>query len=100
MFLTFSCIGYAMPFILCGMICCCLPCIIHILGVREDMNGVRGATEESINALPNYKFKLKRTRSSSRGDSSSGVEVGGYLDAVTEQERAISVDAPLSYTLI
>ncbi|KAL9993139.1 hypothetical protein Hdeb2414_s1070g00978021 [Helianthus debilis subsp. tardiflorus] len=24
-FLTFSCIGYAMPFILCGMICCCLP---------------------------------------------------------------------------
>nr|GEU86372.1 E3 ubiquitin-protein ligase At1g63170-like [Tanacetum cinerariifolium] len=28
-----------MPFILCGMICCCLPCIISILGVHEDMSG-------------------------------------------------------------
>ncbi|XP_027072780.1 E3 ubiquitin-protein ligase At1g63170-like [Coffea arabica] len=89
-FLTFSCIGYAMPFILCGMICCCLPCIIHILGVREDMNGVRGATEESINALPKYKFNLKRNRSSSSGDSSSGFEEGGFLAAGTEKERAIS----------
>ena len=31
-FLTFSCIGYAMPFILCATICCCLPCIISLLG--------------------------------------------------------------------
>ncbi|CAH1426406.1 unnamed protein product [Lactuca virosa] len=61
-FLTFSCIGYAMPFILCGMICCCLPCIISILGVREDMNQMRGAS----------------------------VDEGGILAAGTEKERVIS----------
>ncbi|KAL3532408.1 hypothetical protein ACH5RR_005929 [Cinchona calisaya] len=89
-FLTFSCIGYAMPFILCGMICCCLPCIIHILGVREDMNGIKGATEESINALPKHKFKLKRSQSGSSTDNGSGFEEGGFLAAGTEKERAIS----------
>ncbi|KAL3535789.1 hypothetical protein ACH5RR_004250 [Cinchona calisaya] len=89
-FLTFSCIGYAMPFILCGMICCCLPCIIHILGVREDMNGMKGATEESINALPRHKFKLKRDQSGSSSGSGSGFEEGGFLAAGTEKERAIS----------
>ncbi|KAL3727584.1 hypothetical protein ACJRO7_032337 [Eucalyptus globulus] len=34
-FLTFSCIGYAMPFILCATICCCLPCI---MSVKQDLN--------------------------------------------------------------
>nr|KAJ0202503.1 hypothetical protein LSAT_V11C500234730 [Lactuca sativa] len=43
-FLAISCIGYAMPFILCGMICCCFPCIVFILGIREDMNQIIGAT--------------------------------------------------------
>lgn len=89
-YLTFSCIGYAMPFILCAMICCCLPCIISILGVREDMNGVRGASEESINALPTHKFKLKKTGSSSSGESGSDTENGGVVGEGTEKERAIS----------
>nr|GMD01701.1 E3 ubiquitin-protein ligase At1g63170-like [Ipomoea batatas] len=88
-FLTFSCIGYAMPFILCAMICCCLPCIISFLGVREDMNGMRGATEESINALPTHKFKLMRTVSEISEESGSEVE-GGVLAAGTDKERAIS----------
>lgn len=84
-FLTLSCIGYAMPFILCAMICCCLPCIISFLGVRDDTNGMRGATEECINALPTYKFKRKRS-----GESGSGVEEGGVLAAGTDKERVIS----------
>nr|GMC58748.1 E3 ubiquitin-protein ligase At1g63170-like [Ipomoea batatas] len=94
-FLTFSCIGYAMPFILCAMICCCLPCIISVLGVHEDMNGMRGASEESINALPTYKFKSKRNGSGISGDNETEVEEGGFLAEGTEKERVISgEDAP------
>ncbi|KAF9612796.1 hypothetical protein IFM89_004206 [Coptis chinensis] len=90
-FLTFSCIGYAMPFILCATICCCLPCIISILGFREDLTHTRGATPESISALPTYKFKTKK--SSGGGDAeinSDGAGEGGVVAAGTEKERAIS----------
>ncbi|KAL9659289.1 hypothetical protein QQ045_024094 [Rhodiola kirilowii] len=88
-FITISCIGYAMPFILCATICCCLPCIISVLGFREDLNQTRGATSESINALPTYKFKLKKNKSGSNRDS-SGVEDGGVVAAGTDKERVIS----------
>ncbi|CAI9100264.1 OLC1v1037228C2 [Oldenlandia corymbosa var. corymbosa] len=95
-FLTFSCIGYAMPFILCAMICCCLPCIIPILGAREDLNGMRGATEESINALPKHKFKLKSNQSRNSTESGPGYEDGGFLAVGTEKERAISGEDAVS----
>lgn len=98
-FLTFSCIGYAMPFILCSMICCCLPCIISILGVRDDVNGMRGATEEIINALPTHKFKSKEKESHSSRDSNSGVEEGGFLAAGTERERVISGEDAVSSSI-
>ncbi|PRQ50814.1 putative transcription factor C2H2 family [Rosa chinensis] len=88
-FLTFSCIGYAMPFILCATICCCLPCIISVLGFREDHAQTRGATTESINALPTYKFKLKRNGMNDDQESNTSGE-GGLLAAGTEKERAIS----------
>ena len=94
MFLTFSCIGYAMPFILCTTICCCLPCIISILGYREDLTQPRGATPESINALPTHKFKLKKSRSS----GSSSIE-GGVVAAGTDNERAISGEDAVSFCL-
>ncbi|KAE8674093.1 acyl-protein thioesterase 2-like [Hibiscus syriacus] len=87
-FLTFSCIGYAMPFILCATICCCLPCIITILGAREDFSSTRGATKESINALPIYKFKSKKTGTVDDEEDSAGE--GGILVARTEKERVIS----------
>ncbi|KAJ6330077.1 hypothetical protein OIU76_008833 [Salix suchowensis] len=87
-FLTFSCIGYAMPFILCATICCCLPCIISVLGFREDLTQTRGATTESIDALPTYKFKLMKNRNSE--DSSAGASDGGIVAAGTEKERVIS----------
>ncbi|KAK8664232.1 hypothetical protein V6N13_084030 [Hibiscus sabdariffa] len=87
-FLTFSCIGYAMPFILCATICCCLPCIITILGAREDFSPTRGATTESINALPIYKFKSKKTGNLNYEEDSAGE--GGILAAGTEKERLIS----------
>lgn len=97
-FLTFSCIGYAMPFILCATICCCLPCIISVLGFREDPTQSRGATSESINSLPTYKFKAKKNRSGHDKESNTGVVEGGIVAAGTEKERVISgEDAVLSF---
>ncbi|KAJ9555681.1 hypothetical protein OSB04_010295 [Centaurea solstitialis] len=87
-FLTFSCIGYAMPFILCTTICCCLPCIISVLGFREDLAQNRGATTESINALPTYKFK--KNKHANDKETNSGTCEGGVVAAGTEKERVIS----------
>lgn len=89
-FLTFSCIGYAMPFILCATICCCLPCIISVLGIREDLSQTRGATVDLINSLPVYKFKLKKNMNLNDQELDSGVGEGGILAAGTEKEREIS----------
>ncbi|KAK3140574.1 hypothetical protein QOZ80_5AG0402800 [Eleusine coracana subsp. coracana] len=86
-FLTFSCIGYAMPFILCALICCCLPCIISVMGFRDDLNQNRGATAEAINSLGTYKFKLKKGRT---GDGNDGG--GGVLAAGTDKEQAVSAE--------
>ncbi|CAL5443116.1 unnamed protein product [Camellia sinensis] len=72
------------------LICCCLPCVISFLGVRDDMNRMRGASEETINALPTHKFKLKDKGSRSNCDSNPGVDEGGFVAAGTERERVIS----------
>ncbi|GMH10823.1 hypothetical protein Nepgr_012664 [Nepenthes gracilis] len=85
-FLIFCCIGYAMPFILCATICCCLPCIVSVLGLRGDLNPAKGATVELINALPTYKFKLKKNRN---GDNMGASEFG-VVAVGTEKERVIS----------
>ena len=64
------------------------------------MNQTRGATPESINALPSYKFKSKRgscTGEENEGNSES-IGEGGILAAGTDKERAISAeDAVSSY---
>ncbi|OIW14518.1 hypothetical protein TanjilG_04951 [Lupinus angustifolius] len=86
-FLTFSCIGYALPFILCATICCCLPCIISILGIQEDFSQNRGASAVCINALPIYKFKMKENENSGVQDVNTE---GGLLASGTEKERLIS----------
>lgn len=85
-----------MPFILCATICCCLPCLISILGFREDLAQTRGATPESIDALPTYKFKLKKTRSGNDRDTSSGAGEGGVVAAGTDKERSISGEDAVS----
>nr|XP_043606161.1 E3 ubiquitin-protein ligase At1g63170-like [Erigeron canadensis] len=89
-FLTFSCIGYAMPFILCATICCCLPCIISVLGFREDLQQNRGATTESINSLPTYKFKTKKHKHGNSKENHSGASEGGVVAVGTEKERVLS----------
>lgn len=97
-FLTFSCIGYAMPFILCATICCCLPCIISVLGIREDFSQNRGATQDSINSLPTYKFKVKKSKGS-KENSSNAVE-GGIVAAGTEKERAITGEDAVGFVYL
>ncbi|XAR69333.1 hypothetical protein NMG60_11000874 [Bertholletia excelsa] len=87
-FLTISCIGYAMPFILCATVCCCLPCIISVMGLREDLTQNRGATSESINSLPTYKFKTKKSKNGREINSTTGE--GGIVAAGTDKERVIS----------
>ncbi|KAB2026581.1 hypothetical protein ES319_D06G230000v1 [Gossypium barbadense] len=87
-FLTFSCIGYAMPFILCATICCCLPCIVSILGIQEDFSPTRGASREIINALPTFKFKSKKTGNVNNQEISASED--GVLAAGTAKERVIS----------
>ncbi|GMQ06693.1 hypothetical protein CsSME_00051174 [Camellia sinensis var. sinensis] len=75
---------------ICTVICCCLPCIISFLGVRDEMNRLRGASEETINALPTHKFKLKDKGSRSNSDSNPGVDEGGSVAAGMEREHVIS----------
>jgi hypothetical protein len=71
-----------------------LPCIISVLGYREDLTQTRGATTESIDALPTYKFKLIKNRNGE--DSSAGASDGGVVAAGTEKERVISGEDAVS----
>ncbi|POO04096.1 43kDa postsynaptic protein [Trema orientale] len=57
---------------------------------REDLTHNRGATSESIDSLPTYKFKLKKNRNGSDRDGNSSVSEGGVIAAGTEKERVIS----------
>lgn len=56
---------------------------------------MRGATEESINALPTHKF----SGSDNAGDGISRGDQGGYIAAGTEKERAISGEDAVSWLL-
>ncbi|GJZ47602.1 multidrug resistance-associated protein 5 [Tanacetum coccineum] len=66
----------------------------------QDMNQVRGVSEDSINALPTHKFKLKKNRNNDPRDNDSGVDEGGILAPGTENERAISGEDAVSLHLL
>lgn len=88
-----------MPFILCATICCCLPCIISILGFREDQSHTRGATPEDIGALPKYKFKASHGHGGNKDESeihSDGSADGGVIAVGTEKERTVSAEDAVS----
>ena len=89
-----------MPFILCATICCCLPCIISVLGIREDFTQTRGATVESINALPIYKFQLKKTENGENQNVNTAIEEGGIFAPGTEKERTISGEDAVSFVVV
>lgn len=90
-----------MPFILCATICCCLPCIIALLGIREDQNQNRGASQEAISALPTYKFKAKSSASSNLKSKSKkdgndsdgeGPGEGGWVAPGTDKQRQVTAE--------
>ncbi|PNY05120.1 E3 ubiquitin-protein ligase at4g11680-like protein [Trifolium pratense] len=58
------------------------------LTCTEDVTQTRGATSETINALPTYKFKT--TRSKNEDESSPTTIEGGIVAEGTEKERMIS----------
>jgi len=86
-----------MPFILCAVICCCLPCIISVLGIREELSQGRGASEEAISALLTYRFKVKKGDGGCTGEPNS--EEGGIVAAGTEKERLISREDAVSHAV-
>lgn len=65
------------------------------MGIRDDTPHSRGATSESINALPSYKFKSKRQKSRGNSDFHSHSS-GGILAAGTDEERTISAEDAVS----
>ncbi|KAI5062362.1 hypothetical protein GOP47_0022901 [Adiantum capillus-veneris] len=92
-FLTFSCISYAMPLVICATVCCCLPCIVTLLSYREDHGHAKGALPDVIAALPVYKFRRKSSnnklcKDETDSDSESGEE-GGIFAPGTEKERIV-----------
>ncbi|CAN6195567.1 unnamed protein product [Urochloa humidicola] len=92
-FLALSCVGYAIPFIMCAAICCCFPCLISVLRLQEDLGQSRGATQELIDALPTYKFKPKRNKNwVDHASSSENLDEGGILGPGTKKERVVSAE--------
>ncbi|KAL6985356.1 hypothetical protein U1Q18_018731 [Sarracenia purpurea var. burkii] len=59
---------------------------------REDLTQNRGATPESINSLPTYKFKIKKTRNGSSREINSSSGDGGVVAPGTDKERVISAE--------
>ncbi|KAL5975187.1 hypothetical protein ACLOJK_031866 [Asimina triloba] len=55
--------------------------------VEEDLGQTRGATPESIGALPTYKFKLKKNKNKGEGEGEGGIFAAG-----TNRERIISAE--------
>lgn len=72
------------------------------MGFREDLNHIRGANQESINALPIYKFRVKRINTNSNRENSEipldsqGADGGGIIGAGTDKERMISAEDAVS----
>lgn len=81
MFLVFSYLEFTLPFILCAVLACCC----------GNLGLIRGATSESINALPTYTFKLQKDSSGSMRKLISDVK-GGAEAAGAERDCAISGD--------
>ncbi|THU69688.1 hypothetical protein C4D60_Mb08t17030 [Musa balbisiana] len=88
-FLALSCIGYAIPFIRFATVCCCFPCVISVLGIREDLRPTRGANSEVVNSLPTYKFRSKRR--ADIGNNQEYLFTFGILSSGSE-ERIISAE--------
>lgn len=86
-----------MPFILCTTICCCLPCIVTLLGFREEPHHNSGASSEIIEALPTYNFKAKtsNTINDVNKDINELNTQGGIVAQGAKNERLVSSEDAL-----
>lgn len=56
--LAWNAISYSFPFILFLLLCCCVPLLSTFLGYNMNMGSVdRGATDEQLSKLPNWRYK-------------------------------------------
>ncbi|KAI5063811.1 hypothetical protein GOP47_0020481 [Adiantum capillus-veneris] len=109
-FLAMSCMSYAMPFVVCAAVCCCLPCLISLLGIGDGLNRMgtgwdegRGASDDTVAALPIVRFRSKRMNrhleleglpasSYNDVDDTDCSTEGGLIGAGTQFEHVISGD--------
>lgn len=71
---TFSCMIFAMPVLLCTVLCCSAPCVVRVLGFEEEDYEERGASDEIIAALPVHKFIKKGQVSEQSSDSDENLQ--------------------------
>lgn len=96
--LALSCIGYALPFVLFAVLCCCMPCISTLFGYSISSQGKeRGASPQDIAALPTHSFKCmpkikgifngRRIESDLEDDANGG---GYIIDSSGMKKRSLS----------
>ncbi|XP_057864298.1 E3 ubiquitin-protein ligase At4g11680 isoform X2 [Cryptomeria japonica] len=101
--LALSCIGYALPFFLFAVLCCCMPCISTLLGYSVSSQGKenRGASHQDIAALPIYKFKsmcnvkgIKNGRRVESHEDTDDANCGGgsIIDSAGIRKRSLSTE--------
>ncbi|KAF3796796.1 E3 ubiquitin-protein ligase [Nymphaea thermarum] len=57
--LAWNAVSYSLPFVLFLLLCCCVPLINSSLGYNMNVACThRGATEEQISRLPNWKYRV------------------------------------------
>lgn len=99
--LALSCIGYALPFILFAVLCCCMPCISTLLGYDMSSQAKeRGASTYDIASLPTHRFKsmsdVKRKKeqiTDSDQENDPNYVGGGYIILDTAgRKRSVSAE--------
>ena len=67
------------------------------MGIREDLSKPRGASIETIDALPTYKFKLKKDESISDAQICLKARKDGILADGTQDEFGLSGEDAVSF---
>ena len=66
------------------------------MGIREDLSKPRGASTETIDALPTYKFRLRKNDGIDSEQMRLKANKAGYLSNGTQDERVISNEDAVS----
>ncbi|XP_062078971.1 E3 ubiquitin-protein ligase At4g11680 [Humulus lupulus] len=70
--LAWNAISYSFPFLLFLLLCCCVPLISSLLGYNMNMGSIdKGASEDQISQLPNWKYKAVDNKSDNTNNSSN-----------------------------